>query len=649
MEAPTVRLYRPMEEPTAVLPSMGATVLLEPVRAAFPAAEGAVLTEQIHDLSGGMVTDVRASGPAFDRRLRRRRRLRRSSFAPALRTGARITVAVLSLGWVVALVLFWIWLLQPQHRVSWSALALNGLLLLYLSLMPCYFVVAVNRLRRVSRKVRIPTDLRVAFVVTRAPSEPWDVARTTLEAMLAQDFPAPYDVWICDERTTDEIRAWCAGNGVRISTREDVDGYHRLTWPRRTKCKEGNLAYFYDRWGYADYDVVAQLDCDHVPAPTYLSEVVRPFADPAVGYVAAPSVCDANADVSWAVRGRLHREGTFHGPNQLGHSAGLAPVCIGSHYAVRAQALREAGGVGPELAEDFSTSFLITSAGWEGAFAIDAEAHGDGPPTFAAMLVQEFQWARSLVVVMLGLVPRHLGRFPRRVRFRFLFALSYYPLLAVTTVTGLLLAPIAAVTGSPWLDVKYGEFLLRWWAVSIWLIAIVVLLRRQGLLRPPGAPVVSWEGVLYTLTRWPLNAWGVCSAFMQMIRPRPVTFKVTPKGGGGMEEFPTRLLIPFATIVLVLSVAANYAESFTVSPGYTFLCLLGASTYAIVLLALPLLHARDAGRANRVPFVAAVVRTAVPALTLAVVCALPVVVAVARFPAYFVRTFGTTSVLDVLI
>jgi cellulose synthase (UDP-forming) len=116
--------------------------------------------------------------------------------------------------------------------------------------------------------------------------------------------------------------------------------------------------------------VVSQLDCDHVPSPTYLSEMVRPFSDPAVGYVAAPSVCDANAGSSWAARGRLHREATFHGAFQLGHSGGWAPACIGSHYAVRTRALRDIGGIGPELAEDFSTSFLFNAAGWQGAFAI---------------------------------------------------------------------------------------------------------------------------------------------------------------------------------------------------------------------------------------------------------------------------------------
>jgi cellulose synthase (UDP-forming) len=87
-------------------------------------------------------------------------------------------------------------------------------------------------------------------------------AITTLLAMLSQRFDAPYDVWLCDEAPSEEVLTWCRGRGVRVSTRRGQPEYHRAQWPGRTKCKEGNLAFFYDRFGYRDYDVVAQLDCD---------------------------------------------------------------------------------------------------------------------------------------------------------------------------------------------------------------------------------------------------------------------------------------------------------------------------------------------------------------------------------------------------
>ena len=194
--------------------------------------------------------------------------------------GPGVLVAALSigLGWPA-----WpasgVWWLQPAHRISLVGTLLNSVVLVYITCYPVFFVVAANRLRNVRKSVAVPL-LRVAFVVTRAPSEPWDVARATLTAMLGQEFPLPYDVWICDEAPTAEIIDWCDSHGVTVASRNGRQKYHRTTWPRRTKCKEGNLAYFYDHWGYRSYDVVAQLDCDHRPSPTYLSEMVRPVFRP---------------------------------------------------------------------------------------------------------------------------------------------------------------------------------------------------------------------------------------------------------------------------------------------------------------------------------------------------------------------------------
>ena len=75
------------------------------------------------------------------------------------------------------------------------------------------------------------------------------------------------------------------------------------------------------------------------------------------------------------------------------------------------------------------------------------------------MAIQEFQWSRCLVVLLLDLAPRHLVRMPWRLRATFVFALMYYPLFATMTAVGLLLPPVAALTGHGWLGVNYVEFL----------------------------------------------------------------------------------------------------------------------------------------------------------------------------------------------
>ncbi|GAA1949454.1 glycosyltransferase family 2 protein [Catenulispora subtropica] len=604
--------------------------LLEPVRESGP-------EEDILAVSRGNVVQVRPGGPVFGPP-KPERALRESLFVSTLGSRDRTLVALLSVGWLICFIAFWLWWLEPGHRVGTFGFIVNSVILLYFTSVPVYFIVAVTYLRQIDPAIEVPA-LRIAFVVTKAPSESWFTARNTLTAMLTQDCVVPYDVWLCDEAPDDEVRTWCAANGVRLSTRFGVAEYHRDTWPRRTKCKEGNLAYFYDHWGYQDYDVVAQLDCDHVPAPTYLSAMVRPFTDPAVGYVAAPSVCDLNAANSWAARGRLYREATWHGPIQLGHNVGLAPMCIGSHYAVRTEALRDIGGLGPELAEDFSTTFLLNSAGWQGCFAIDAPARGEGPLTFADMLTQEFQWSRSLTTLLFALFPPHLRRLNLGLKLRFVFALCYYPLLTGSTAAGLALPVIAAVGGVPWVKVNYLAFLAHMGSLSIWLILLALLFRRRGLLRPQSVPLVSWENWLFTFTRWPYVGLGIVCAVIQQVRPRQLTFRVTPKGGAGVQHLPTRLTAPYTVISLVLSLAALTGERLSPTVGYVLLCILGATCYCIVGLAVPLLHAKEAGRAFGLPVTAAL-RTARGSIWIGMIAIVPLALAIAGYPAYAIRILG---------
>ena len=192
--------------------------------------------------------------------------------------------------WLAALAYFWVWWLRPDHVIGPACFVVISAILAWTTLMPLYFVIIFYKSVRPAGPLRVPSDTRVAMVVTKAPSEPFDVVADTLLCMLAQDYP--HDTWLADEDPSPATLAWCREHGVEVSTRKGREDYHRLTWPRRTRCKEGNLAFFYDHYGYERYDIVCQLDADHAPSPGYLREMLRPFADPGVGYVSAPSICD---------------------------------------------------------------------------------------------------------------------------------------------------------------------------------------------------------------------------------------------------------------------------------------------------------------------------------------------------------------------
>lgn len=495
--------------------------------------------------------------------------------------------------WFAAVAWFWVWWLDPSHFVGWPPFLFATIPLLWLHGLQLFFVWVLLQSSRSAAPDPVPGHWRVAMIVTKTPSEPFEVVRRTLEAMLSQDYP--HDTWLADEDPSPETRDWCARHGVRISCRKGIADYHRPVWPRRTRCKEGNLAYFYDHWGYADYDIVAQLDADHVPQPGYLREIVRPFADPKVGYVSAPSICAANAPESWAARTRLHTEAAFHGLFQTGYTRAFAPMCIGSHYAVRTRALQQVGGLGPELAEDHSTSMLMNAGGWRGVHAIDAVAVGDGPASVADLVTQEFQWSRSLLTLLLQHTGRYFRQLPPRLKFLFVFCQLWYPLFAATSAM-LYLAPVFALAfDMRYADVTYPDFVLHAAPAVIVLTVIAFRIRSDGFFRPHDAPVLSWEKALFLPLQWPWVFWGCAMAVRDSLTGTFVDFRITPKGSAAAKALPFKVLAVYTLLALGATLPVLFSEDLANARGFLLLALLNAVLYAAVVIVIVLRHLLDTG------------------------------------------------------
>jgi cellulose synthase/poly-beta-1,6-N-acetylglucosamine synthase-like glycosyltransferase len=429
------------------------------------------------------------------------------------------------------------------------------------------------------------------MVVTKAPSEPFDVVSATLEGMLEQD--VPHDTWLADEDPSPETLNWCRRHGVFVSTRKDQVDYHRQQWPRRTRCKEGNLAFFYDRFGYERYDFVAQMDADHVPAPGYLWQILRPFADSNVGYVSAPSICDSNAKLSWSARGRLDAEASMHGALQAGYNGNLAPMCIGSHYAVRTAALKEIGGLGPELAEDHSTTLMMNAYGWRGIHALDAIAHGEGPRTFADLATQEFQWSRSLVTVLLQYSPTYVACLPARLKFQFLFSQLWYPLFAIFMALMFAMPIIALSSGMIFANVTYPQFLLHFAPLSLVLVFLAFRWRSTGSYRPFNAKVLSWESMIFQFARWPWALAGTIAALRDWLSGSAVDFRITPKGNSAVDPLPVRVLAPYAGLSMTSALPVALVNNPGEASGFYVLALLNTAIYAMLLAVIVIQHARE--------------------------------------------------------
>jgi cellulose synthase/poly-beta-1,6-N-acetylglucosamine synthase-like glycosyltransferase len=492
---------------------------------------------------------------------------------------------------LVGLGYFWIWWLQPEHNIGSFKYVVNSIVVAWVTLLPLYLVLILSRARVPSPQLSVPPGYRVAMIVTKVPSEPFSVVRETLQGMLRQTYP--HDTWLADEDPSNETLKWCRDHGVMISTRKDRADYHRTSWPRRTKCKEGNLAFFYDQYGYANYDFVVQLDADHVPTEDYLEEMLRGFADPEVGYVSAPSICDKNAEDSWSARARLYVEGALHGPLQAGYTGCLAPLCIGSHYAVRTTALKEIGGLGPELAEDHSTSLIMNAHGWRGVHAVNAIAHGAGPETFADLATQEFQWSRSLVTILLKYTPRYFGKLPLRLKLQFAFCQLWYPLFSLFMLVLYLLPLVALWLDSNQVGVNYPDFIVRIFAVWIFVTGMAFWCRKQQWFRPAEAKVLSWEGALFLFARWPWSLFGTISAVVDWLRGRTLDFRVTPKGRAAAKPLPLRVLAPYAVLSITSGLPVLLLGNIKIAVGFYAFVAANSVLYAILSMVIIVMHRRE--------------------------------------------------------
>ncbi len=536
------------------------------------------------------------------------RQLDQTLLQPVLTRAAKARYLVITAIWATTLVWFWQWWLRGDHVANLSGFVLSTVVLGWIYFLQLYFVVIFLGAKRSIAPVPAVGKYRVAMIVTKTPSEPLALLQRTLRAMLAQEYP--HDTWLADEDPSDLTRAWCKAHGVRISSRKGVEAYHRPVWPRRTRCKEGNLAYFYDRWGYDSYDIVAQLDADHVPQPGYLKEALRPFADPAVGYVSAPSICSTNAPNSWAARARMDSEAAFHGVFQSGYTGALAPMCIGSHYIVRTAALREVGGLGPELAEDHSTSMLMNAGGWRGVHAMDAIAYGDGPDTLADMITQEFQWSRSLVALLLTYTPRYLGRLPWRLRFQFVFCQALYPMIALTAALIYALPIAALVFDMRFADVTYPAFLTHSIPTIAAILLFAAMMKRDGFFRPMDARVISWEKALFLLVQWPWVAWGCIMAVRDRLTGGFVDFRITPKGTAAAAPLPDKVIFLYAVLMAgctlpVLMAQASHAAGFYLLSAFNGLLYAAIVVIAVFWQLRENANAAQIKRAMRVQFGAA--------------------------------------------
>ncbi|HJU04431.1 MAG TPA: hypothetical protein VJ692_04710, partial [Nitrospiraceae bacterium] len=127
---------------------------------------------------------------------------------------------------------------------------------------------------------------RVGVVTTFVGgAESLDMLEETVAALRAMEYP--HETWVLDESDDPDVTALCRRLGAQHFSRKSLRHYHAERGVFQSHSKHGNYnAWLYDI-GFERYDIISAFDPDHIPARTFLTEVLGYFHDPRIGYVQA--------------------------------------------------------------------------------------------------------------------------------------------------------------------------------------------------------------------------------------------------------------------------------------------------------------------------------------------------------------------------
>ena len=400
-----------------------------------------------------------------------------------------------------------------------------------------------------------PTGLRVAVLTTIVPSkEPPETIEATFAAMARIRYAGHVDLWILDEEDDARVHALAQRYGVLHFTRHGVARYNQSSGPFAARTKAGNLNAWLDAHGDL-YDVMGQMDCDHVPTPRFLEDTLGYFRDPDVGYVVAPQVYSRNADVNWIARGADEQNFGFSSITQRGANTLAMPILIGSNHLVRIAMMRAIGGYVSHVVEDHITGMLAmatrnlgTGRNWRGVYAHRIISRGEGPATWGAYLSQQMRWSFGLFQILRRSTPALIFRVRPRQAAGLLLIQSYYPSVAWVFAIGVGLTALQLFTGIGAINVGLSEWSSHWVPPTLASMALWYWMQRFYLERADRG--VGVRGMLLGIGA----AIVYVQAMLAALVGRHLPYVITPKGEHARRE--PLALFRWHITVLVVSIAA---------------------------------------------------------------------------------------------
>jgi cellulose synthase (UDP-forming) len=233
---------------------------------------------------------------------------------------------------------------------------------------------------------------RVAVLIPTY-NEPAEVIAPTIAAACALEPEHP--TWVLDDGDRPWVAEMCAAYGARYVRRD-----------RHDHAKAGNMNNALDLMareavaGAEEIDILAVLDCDHVPMPSFLTATLGWFADPKVALVQGPQ--NYYNSGAFDDDGDTGEQGVFFHVLMPGRNHdGAGPFWCGSTALIRAKALSEIGGISTAtIVEDMHTTLGLIRAGWKTVFHHQTLAVGLGPSTPDQYLLQRRRWGMGSMQVL---------------------------------------------------------------------------------------------------------------------------------------------------------------------------------------------------------------------------------------------------------
>lgn len=387
-----------------------------------------------------------------------------------------------------------------------------------------------------------PEFAKTARVVVVIPTynEPRDVLAPTVAA--ACNLVQPHETWVLDDGDRDWVEEMCGALGARYVRR-----------PVHDHAKAGNINHALgileaeELAGIGGADVLAVLDCDHVPLPNFLADTLTWFDDPKVALVQGPQAFYNRG--AFDDDGYTGEQGLFFNvlmPSR--HHVGANPFWCGSTSFVRMSALQEIGGVATDtIVEDLHTTLKLLEAGWKTAYHHQTLAVGLAPSTPEQYLLQRRRWGMGAMQV---LVKERLWRAKHWMSWRtfqeYLSATLWWlegiaTLLTLAVPIAVLVSGAQTSTAKPWqFTVAFGlMFVARLWGMKR-------VLRKN----------IKWPNAFaLRVMRVPVGM----ACLWWLLSRNALQFAVTPKGGSDNRSRgrpPRVLYVLLAVTVTVCGYAA---------------------------------------------------------------------------------------------